>query len=374
MNNQSDSYHNNERGQQYGELPVARADELEVAPSEQRWLVRELWTHQAVGLIAGRPKSFKSWLGLDLAVSVASATPCLDRFAVDEPGAALVYLAEDALALVRERIEGICLHRGLDLNSLDLFVITAPSMRLDLAADQARLFATLARLRPKLLVLDPLIRLHRLNEDRSNEVSVLLGFLRELQRNHGVAITVVHHMSKRRRAELGQALRGSSDLHAWTDACVYLTRRSHHDNDRLLLTTEHRCAAAIPPVELKLVSRPDGSATHLEVVGQQGAGPHELPAATAPALSDRILGVLGTTAEPITRAALRAQLRVNNQRLGDALRMLEHRDRVQRTARGWVRSGAGTRPAHHGLATTEQLSLPTPRRQTEKADETRAAQ
>jgi RecA-family ATPase len=147
------------------ELPVARAADLEVASAEHQWLVRQIWTQQAVGIVGGVPKSCKSWLGLDLAVSVASSTPCLGRFAVDDPGTALVYLAEDALPLVRGRIADLCLHRGLALAALDLLVITAPSLRLDLPADQARLRATLARHKPRLLVLDPLVRLHRLDEN-----------------------------------------------------------------------------------------------------------------------------------------------------------------------------------------------------------------
>ena len=88
-------------------------------PSTNGWCAR-IWTQQAVGIVGGVPKSCKSWLGLDLAVSVASSTPCLGCFAVDDPGTALVYLAEDALPLVRGRIADLCLHRGLALAALDL--------------------------------------------------------------------------------------------------------------------------------------------------------------------------------------------------------------------------------------------------------------
>jgi hypothetical protein len=320
------------------ELPVTRAADLEIASSEHQWLVQQLWTRQAVGIVGGVPKSCKSWLGLDLAVSVASGTPCLDRFAVDDPGTTLVYLAEDALPLVRDRIAGLCLHRGLALASLDLLVITAPSLRLDLAADQARLSATIARLKPRLLVLDPLVRLHRLDENSSADVSGLLGFLRELQREHQVAIVLIHHMSKRRRADLGQSLRGSGDLHAWTDDSAYLTHR--HGNSRLALVIEHRSAPAPQPVELRLVSRPDGSATHLEIVGDAPLDAGSDPAPTAPALADRILAALRGVQRPLSRVELRETLRSNNQRLGDELALLQRNGVVEHTDRGWTLGGA----------------------------------
>ena len=321
------------------ELPVSRATDLELASCEHPWLVRQLWTRHAVGIVGGVPKSCKSWLGLDLAVSVASGTPCLGRFAVVDPGTTLVYLAEDALPLVRGRIDGLCLHRGLSLASLDLLVITAPSLRLDLAADQARLRATVARRKPRLLVLDPLVRLHRLDENSSADVSALLGFLRELQREHEVAIVLVHHMSKRRRADLGQSLRGSGDLHAWTDDSAYLTHRN--GSDRLVLVTEHRSAPAPRPVELQLVSRADGSATHLEIVGDAPHDDGSDPAPQAPALTDRILATLRGARRPLPRGELRETLRSNNQRLGDALAGLERKGLVEHTDRGWTPGGVG---------------------------------
>lgn len=67
-------------------LPTLPVHAIEPLPATARWLVRELWSAAAVGVIGGAPKSCKSFLGLDLAVSVASATACLGRFEVESPG------------------------------------------------------------------------------------------------------------------------------------------------------------------------------------------------------------------------------------------------------------------------------------------------
>lgn len=306
------------------ELPVLRAHDLPTAEPGAQWLVRDIWGRQAVGLCGGQPKCAKSFFGLDLALSVASGTPCLDRFPVDDPGPALVYLAEDALPRVRERIVALCDHRRLDLACLPLYVITAPAVRLDLRDDQERLAATIARLRPKLLLLDPLVRLHRLDEDSSADISALLGFLRETQRRHAVAILLVHHMGKRVRAHLGQALRGSSDLHAFGDDNAYLTRHG----DRLRLTLEHRSAPASEPIDLRLAADADGSRTHLETVRSE-------PAPLS--LADQILNALrAPPATPLHRADLRARLRVNNVRLGLALAELQKARRITRSPDGYA--------------------------------------
>ena len=315
-------------------FPVVRAGAIEVESAAERWLIHSLWSRTAVGIIGGAPKCCKSWFGLDMAVSVASGTPCLDRFAVEATGPALVYLAEDALPMVRSRIDAICQHRGLDILTLDLHVITAPALRLDLAKDQQKLAATVQSLRPRLLLLDPLVRLHRLDENSASEISGLLGFLRELQRAAEVAVVLVHHASKKHRAQPGQSLRGSSDLHAFGDCNAYLAAR----NDGLVLTLDHRAAKAPEPMELALVSRPDGSATHLALSNPAAAA----QSAAAASLEDNVLTLLRRVATPKTRNDLRIELRVNNERLGSVLQDLEARTLITRSSLGWTHAALGT--------------------------------
>ena len=173
-------------------LPVVRAADLDEPDAARRWLIESLWPHNGVGTIGGLPKSYKSWMGLDLAVSVASGTPCLDTFPVTDPGGVLVYMAEDAAPIVKARLAGLCRHRALDLAALPMGVITAPSVRLDLAHDQRRLAETVRREAPRLLVLDPFVRLHHINENQAGDVAAILGYLRVLQRAHDLAVVVVH--------------------------------------------------------------------------------------------------------------------------------------------------------------------------------------
>lgn len=318
-------------------LPTRRAAALDSGASDGsfRWRIDQVWG-EGVGILGGPPKCAKSWFGLDMAISIASATPFLSHFTVHDSGPTLVYLAEDALPQVRARIAGICQHRQIALEHLDMHVITAPAVRLDQAPDQKRLAATLESLQPKLLLLDPLVRLHRLDENSSADISALLGYLRELQRRYDVAIVVVHHMRKAIRAHLGQALRGSGDLYAWTDHAAYLTRAGP-GGERLRLTLEHRAAPALEPLELRIVSRDDGSATHLEVANSSALSSRpEIPVANATGLTldERVVQAIIRAGHPLSRVHLRDILRVNNNRLGDVLNDLERSGRINRSEAG----------------------------------------
>ena len=330
-------------------LPVQRAGELEVQPPEPSWLIQDLWSQAAVGIIGGAPKCCKSWLGLDMALSVASATPCLGCFRVPTPGPALVFLAEDSLAAVRARLQSLCTHRNLDIRGLNLYVITAPSLRLDQGQDRQLLEAMLTRLKPRILLLDPLVRLHHLDENSAADISKLLGFLRDLQRAYDTAIVLVHHASKKHRAQPGQALRGSSDLHAFGDSNAYLAR----NQDRLILTCEHRAARAPEPITLELVSTPESHQAHLEVRSERTPDP-------SASLAERALLVLQNASNPISRKALRDTLRVNNQRLGEALETLKQQGAVVHTDSGWMAVHAAQSGHTEGGRSSKPLVHPQP--------------
>ena len=305
-------------------LPVERAHRLAECAEERRWLIDGLWADEGVGIVGGEPKCCKSFLALDMAVSVAAGTACLRRFAVPRPGRVLLFAAEDALHVVRRRLDGIARAAGVALADVDIHVITAPTVRLDVEADRRSLTETVAALRPRLLILDPFVRLHRIDENVSGEVAPLLAFLRELQRRYQLAVVVVHHARKGAgRARAGQALRGSSEFHAWGDSNLYLRRES----EQLTMSIEHRAAASSSGIALRL--KADDEAIALEII-QRTAASAEAP----PELHERIEKALAAADEPMTVAALRMNCRVRNERLVEVLADMVSAGRVHRVASG----------------------------------------
>ena len=308
-------------------LPIAPAWRLAERDPELRWLVTHLWSQDAVGIVGGEPKCCKSFLALDLAVAVAAGVPCLRRFVVPTPGRVLLYAAEDAHPIVRRRLEGIAIAAGVALRDLDIQVITAPTLRLDLPADRVALQEAVARLQPKLLILDPFVRLHRIDENASGEVAPLLAYLRELQRRHSLAVLVVHHAKKGAgNVRAGQALRGSSEFHAWGDSNLYLRR----DGDTLTLAVEHRAAPALKPMKVELVEA--GEALALQLVERSEAEP-PVPSS----LDERIRAALTAAPSPIPFAALRSQCRVRAATLYERLAALAASGRIVRSGDGGYR-------------------------------------
>jgi hypothetical protein len=309
-------------------FPCQLAHRLAQAKGEERWLVEGLWSERAVGIVGGEPKCFKSFLALDMAVSVASGRPFLRRFSVHRPGPVLVFAAEDPLHVVRARLLGIACAAGVVFEQLDVHVITAPRLRLDQQEDRGRLRETVALLRPRLLVLDPFVRLHRIDENVAADVAPLLESLRALERSFELAVVLVHHARKGAGGMRGgQALRGSSELHAWGDSNLYLRRRDR----QLLLSVEHR-AAASRAGELALELVEEGDALALRVIHEQ-ATDHEPPAQLS--AQQRVLQALDGTQRPMTARELRSLCRMRTSAVTDALSALIDQNLVQRDQAGY---------------------------------------
>ncbi len=312
-----------EPGAPYRTLPAAQLGDP-TAPL--RWLLTDLFLVGAAGILGGAPKTGKSFFALELAVAVASATAAAGRFAVPAPGPVLLCAAEDPPAVVVQRLAALAAARDQRLAALPLEVIVEPGVRLPDGLD--RLAATVAQVAPRLLILDPLIRLHRADENSAAEMAVVLDGLRTLARATECAVLLVHHTRKAPAGGVaGHGLRGSSDLHAFGDTNLYLRRLGPAAS--LELRIEPRAAPCPAPLRLQL--RVDATAV------PPRAGFVCAAAAPADPLRERTLALLRDAVTPRSSDALRATLGVRKQTLLAVLQGLATAGLIHRAGReGWL--------------------------------------
>ena len=328
-------------------MPFAAITSIGRLPEGERWLVEGFLAAGSITVLASTPKAGKTWVALALAVAVASGAPALGRFHVSSPGPVLLFPAEDDPRAIRERIESICLGQRVAFEGLPIHVITADALRLDDASHREQLEELLQHLRPKFLVLDPLVRLHSGVESYVGHVAELFRYLRSLQRRFQLAILLTHHVAKNRSgtAQPGQAMRGSGDIHAAYDHGATLQRQ---DDGSILLALEHRSAPSPEPILFRILSKP-GGATTFDVVDSPSdeAPPASVERATKPrqeaTLQERIVSHLEGSKEPVSQVALRKMLQVRNETLTAVLRELEQAGAVENLGRmrGWRRKGEG---------------------------------
>lgn len=306
---------------------IRRAAELPDRDPDRAWLIDQIWSAAGVGVIGAPPKAFKTWLVAETAVSVATGTPFLETYAVRERGAALCFFAEDAATEVKARLRALCHRRKVALQDLDVFVIARSQLLLDDIRDFRWLEDQVKTYRPRLLVLDPLVRVFRGDEDDAGSISRVLGALRKVQREYGVAVMLVHHVRKNARTTTGASLRGSGDLHAWGDSNIYLTRQTKGSR----VVVEHRAARAPAPFCLRL-SAEGGPGTEY-LVRDDDAGEEEEKVEAS--IEDEVLTLLENASGPLGHGEVRDALGKQGQRVADALRDLAASGRIEKDGRAW---------------------------------------
>lgn len=216
------------------------------------WLVDGIATKGSVGFVAGQPKSFKSWVALDLALSISTGARFLDHFQVVEPGPVLYIQEEDSAITIKARTRKIWKGKAIDKLKLqkDGSVVWEPGNEADFDPDiaiylqegfilseghwQEWLDDTLAQGldgRPFVMVIiDTLMNVAGDVEENKAQMMTTKIFkpLKLLARKHEVAVRLVHHMKKGGEdgdVRGGQRMLGSVANHAWAEDSLYLTRR-----------------------------------------------------------------------------------------------------------------------------------------------------
>lgn len=233
------------------------------------WLVKDILTQGGVGFIAGEPKSHKSWVALDLGLSVSTGARFLGHFDVLDPGPVLYIQEEDSGFMVKDRAKKIWRGKHIDRVVMDngqIFWNPAetegdfdPDINLYLEQGvtiseghwqewldetlEAGMLSSLTNLTEpyRLLMIDTLMMVAGdVEENRAQEMTTkIFRPLKQLARKHNCAIQVVHHMKKggEQAQRGGQRLLGSVANHAWSEDSMYLT---HGKTDLLQLDTESK--------------------------------------------------------------------------------------------------------------------------------------
>ncbi|GAX60918.1 hypothetical protein SCALIN_C15_0060 [Candidatus Scalindua japonica] len=236
-------------------IPIIHIADIEHKPVE--FQIDRIWPIKSVGVMAGQPGVCKTWLALEIAVSIASGTKLFDRHQC-EKGKVLVFNAEDDPATItRPRIAAFACHKNLKIRDLDLNLLNIPSIFIDDRDTKDRFEITVSKYKPDIIILDPLRNVHSLDEDNATDMLKLLHFLREINRKYSCSILLVCHDKKRGNdngTDRASKVRGSNALVGWRDNAIFLDK----DKEGMIrVEIYNRACLSIPPFFIKLMTKDD---------------------------------------------------------------------------------------------------------------------
>lgn len=213
------------------------------------WLIENMWVDKSRGLIAGNPGVGKTWLALDMLLSVASGQLCLGKYPVKQ-GAVLLMEEEASELNLSRRLHSLARARGMkretDFNNVHL----ATRQFAKLPRDVADIGRFIIENDIRLAVFDSLRRFHGAEENSSSEMQDVLDAFGRLN-TLGCSILLIHHLSKsseHHARPLFERLRGSSDLWAWRDCLIGV--EGEEDASDAVCSFQFRDAEAQSPIRI----------------------------------------------------------------------------------------------------------------------------
>lgn len=228
------------------------------------WLIDGIWQAGSYGMIAGEPKTYKSVLATDLALSVASGKPFLGVFETLKRGAVLYVQEENSEQTVQDRIHKIAHHKGLMSVTASGFPVIEPlpiyfsnNYGIDLTSPESRelLEKTMESISPVVVILDPLyMMLGKAEENSATEIRDILRWLTYIRNTYGCAIIICHHYGKPQSGKPsgkgGNKIRGTSEFHAWVESALYI--KTTPEVTTIEVEREFRAFPAVPQFSVKM--------------------------------------------------------------------------------------------------------------------------
>ena len=301
-------------------LPISEL--LSEKVPDVKWIVEEIIPSNGFGMIAGDSGVGKTWLLLDLALSVASGRPWLGTLPTTK-GPVLFIDEESGVALLKNRL--LKLGQKEDLRDLPICFSTLEGLKVDTEQGRAKLRGTIKKYGAKLVVIDSFVRIHGGDENSVVDISKVTEALSRIAREEDCAIVVAHHARKKGPSlnEPGDRLRGTSEIKAALDVHLFVSREKggaikiRHDKARFGKTVD--------PVLVRLNENGHGQ-LRLEAVKEAVAKVEEGKRAIMERVTGAELHVLKSELVRVCK-----EKNISARTAGTALARLEEEGRIQAT-------------------------------------------
>lgn len=237
-----------------------------------RWLIDDAWVDQTVGFISGRSKSYKTWIALDLALSLISGAPFLGRYPVRRTGPVLLIQEEDPASILQDRLRIIAKNKGmlpqaeitakgeilLHFPEFPLHIINLQGFSLGAQEKVDQVRRLIAEINPVMVILDPLVvMMGSVDEYKASEVAIVLQSVKMWREEFGCSVIIVHHWNKSKMEDAergGQHMYGSFAFHAWLESAIHVMPVIDEDQERIdtvIVEREFKAAPSSRTLKLK---------------------------------------------------------------------------------------------------------------------------
>lgn len=274
-----------------------------------QWVADTLIPLGCLGAITGESNAYKSFLTLVLSQAVATGTPYLGHFPTPV-GKVLVVDEENSRRMIEQRFKNM----GIEAND-DILFLSHTGLQIDREAQRAKLLQYIDTLKPRLVIMDSMVRLHGRDENSATEMRQVMNALRSLVAPDRSVIFIHHHKKEQgfaRKSGSG-SLRGSTDIFNALDFHLAIERRGEQLVVRML---KLRVKQELPPFKV-MINCGENESIDFSYLGTDTSHEENIEE-----LKDSIVKTLVSIAEEVSRADIMDALKKGEHVTNEALKQL----------------------------------------------------
>lgn len=166
------------------------------------WMINDWLPAETILFMVSPPASFKTWISIDLAVSVAGGFDFMGKYPVNDPGPVLIFQQEDNHGSMVSRLATIIQSKraGTDKDSmfmpdLPIYIQTTRNLTFDNPQRVDELEQLLIKYKPKLVIVDPLYSAIPIDDYMSKGVEYMFP-LKTFRDKYKCTFVLSHHSKK----------------------------------------------------------------------------------------------------------------------------------------------------------------------------------
>ena len=173
------------------------------------WAVEDWLPDASITFLVSPPESYKTWLLLDLAVSVSANVPFLGRYRVLKPGPTMIIQQEDSHAGLTDRL-ALIVEQKLNeqtvlegdewqvptMPDLPIYVHPSRMLRFDNERVLEEMEKQIASIRPRVVMIDPLYSTTSQVDNYMADLANQMMVLKTWRDRYGCSFLLAHHSKK----------------------------------------------------------------------------------------------------------------------------------------------------------------------------------
>lgn len=229
------------------------------------WMVNDWLPDKSITFLISPPESYKTWILLDLAVSVASGVPFLGHYDVLQTGPTLIIQQEDShsgltdrLALiVEQKLNATAKIEGDEwqipsMPDIPIYVHPSRMLRFDNKKVVEELEKQIEAIKPKVILIDPLYSTTASTDNYMSDLANQMMVLKTWRDKYGCSFVIAHHSKKNLDPDstAREDSWGSQFLNAFLEAGWQIRRNPKLAQNEIIVRRHSKVMGNQPPISL----------------------------------------------------------------------------------------------------------------------------